>query len=61
MPRCVIISGDGRWDSPEVAAPYRALGARVLHTYDCGAIAVRITAGGVQVTPFVEMQRENRR
>ena len=27
MPRCVIISGDGRWDSPEVAAPYRALGA----------------------------------
>jgi competence protein ComEC len=55
-PRCVVISGDGRWDSPEVAAPYRAVGAAVLHTYDCGAIAVRITPGGIEVSPFLGTQ-----
>ena len=55
-PRCVIISGDGRWDSPEVAAPYRAVGASVLQTYNRGAIDVRIAAGEVRVTPFLETQ-----
>ena len=56
-PRWVVISGDGRWSLPETEAPYRAVGARVLHTYDCGAIAVRITADGVQVSPFITSQQ----
>ncbi len=55
-PGWVVISGDGRWSLPETEAPYRAVGARVLHTYDCGAIAVRITAEGVQVSPFIKSQ-----
>ncbi len=53
-PGWVVISGDGRWSLPETETPYRAVGARVLHTYDSGAIAVRITAEGVQVSPFME-------
>jgi hypothetical protein len=37
------------------------VGARVLHTYNCGAIAVRITAEGVQVLPFIESPQPNGR
>jgi competence protein ComEC len=56
-PGWVVISGDGRWNLPETEAAYRGVGARVLHTYDSGAIAVRITAERVQVSPFVEPRR----
>jgi beta-lactamase superfamily II metal-dependent hydrolase len=56
-PAWVVISGDGRWSLPETEAPYRAVGARVLHTSDCGAIAMRVTAEGIQVSPFMESQQ----
>lgn len=53
-PRYVVFSGDGRWSLPEIEAPYRAVGAEVLHTFEGGAIQVGIDAEGVGVTPFVE-------
>jgi competence protein ComEC len=54
MPAWVVISGDGRWSLSEIEATYRAVGARVLHTSNSGAIAVQITAKGIQVSPFIE-------
>ena len=44
-PRWVVFSGDGRWNVPEIDATYRAVGSQVLHTYQSGAIQVRIAAG----------------
>jgi competence protein ComEC len=56
-PHWVVISGDGRWSRSEVEAPYCAVGGRVLHTHDGGAIQVQINADGVQVSPYVKSQR----
>ncbi len=56
-PRWVIFSGDGRWNVPEGESPYRAVGGQVLGTFDRGAIRVRINAGGVDVSAFVEPRR----
>ncbi len=44
-PRWVVFSGDGRWNVPEVNATYQTIGGQVLHTYQSGAILVRIVAG----------------
>jgi competence protein ComEC len=51
-PRWVVFSGSGRWDLSESEATYRAVGSRVLHTHDGGAIQVRIDAKGILVSPF---------
>lgn len=56
-PRWVVFSGDGRWNLPEVEAPYRKLGGQTLHTFESGAIEVRIDAAGVRVSEFVERER----
>ena len=53
-PRWVVFSGDGRWNLPEIDSTYRAVGGQTLHTYNCGAIRVRIDGDGVQVSQFVE-------
>ncbi len=53
-PRWVVFSGDGRWNVPESESPYQAVGGQVLCTSDRGAIHVRITAQGVDVSGFVE-------
>jgi competence protein ComEC len=52
-PRWVVFSGDGRWNVPEINATYQAVGSRVLHTYQSGAIQVRIVAGEIAVSGFV--------
>jgi competence protein ComEC len=52
-PRWVIFSDDARWNMPDIDATYQAVGGRPLHTRDCGAIHVRIGAGGVDVVPFM--------
>ena len=53
-PACVVISGDGRWNLPEIDATYQAVGSRVLHTFDDGAIQVRINRPmEFSVSPFV--------
>ena len=53
-PRWVVFSGDGRWSLPESESPYQAVGGHVLCTSDRGAIHVRITTQGVDVSGFVE-------
>jgi competence protein ComEC len=53
-PRWVVFSGDGRWSTPEIEAPYRAVGGKILHTYADGAIHVLIDAGGIRVLPFIQ-------
>ncbi len=53
-PRWVVLSGSGRWNRPDIKATYRAVGGRVLPTSDRGAIRVRITAEGIQMSGFVE-------
>lgn len=58
-PRHVVLSGDSRWSLPEIEAPYRAVGGQVWHTFDGGAIQVKIDAKGVEVVPFIERGRQN--
>ncbi len=53
-PRWVVFSGDGRWNLPEIDATYRAVGSQVLHTYQSGAVQVRIAAGAIEVSGFVK-------
>jgi competence protein ComEC len=53
-PRWVVFSGDGRWNLPEIDAPYQAVGGQTLHTYKCGAIRVLIGADGIKVSQFVK-------
>jgi competence protein ComEC len=53
-PHWVVFSGDGRWNLKEIDSTYRAVGSRTLHTYNCGAIQVRIDGDGVKVKQFVE-------
>ena len=53
-PRFVVISGDGRRNRPDGKSPYRAVGARVFDTYECGAVGARITADGVEIGTFAE-------
>ena len=56
-PRWVVFSGDGRWNLPESSAPYRAVGAQVLDTSDCGAIHVSIAPNSIDVARYVPSQR----
>ena len=56
-PDWVVFSGDGRWNLPEASAPYRAVGARVLDTSECGAIHVSVTPDSVDVSRFVPTAR----
>jgi competence protein ComEC len=53
-PAYVVFSGDGRWSLPESEAAYHAVGSRVLHTFDGGAIQVEIDAAGATVSSFVD-------
>jgi competence protein ComEC len=57
QPRWVVFSGDGRWNVLASETPYQALGAQVLCTSERGAIHVRITAQGVDVSGFLEPPR----
>ncbi|MCE5302802.1 MAG: hypothetical protein LLF97_06790 [Planctomycetaceae bacterium] len=50
-PRWVVFSGDGRWNVPAINATYESVGAKTLHTFDRGAIQVRIDPAGVRVDP----------
>ncbi len=56
-PRFVVFSGDGRWSVPDAESPYRSVGAQVLHTFQGGAIEVRIDAAGLRVSEFVKHDR----
>jgi competence protein ComEC len=57
LPRWVVFSGDGRWSIPEGESPYRAVGSRVLHTHNSGAIFATIDASGVRLSHFLQSQR----
>jgi len=52
-PDWVIISGSRRWDPEPIREVYGAVGSRVLHTADTGAVHVTIDADGVRVEEFV--------
>lgn len=53
-PRWVVLSGDGRWNVPDLEATYRAGGGGVWGTFDRGAIRVRLDAEGVRMTSFID-------
>jgi competence protein ComEC len=52
-PAWVIFSDDGRWNRPEIDATYQKVGAKTMHTSDCGAIRMRIDTQGVSASPFL--------
>lgn len=56
-PRHVVFSSDGRWNLPEVEAPYRAVGSQIWRTFDGGAIQVQVDAKGVRVLPFLQPEQ----
>jgi competence protein ComEC len=53
-PDWVVISGTHRWDSSSTEAGYRAVGSRVVHTADSGAVRMSIDPAGVWATRFRE-------
>jgi competence protein ComEC len=53
-PRWVVLSGDGRWSTPETAATYRAVGGQALHTHYDGAVLATINEKGTKVEGFMK-------
>jgi competence protein ComEC len=47
-PNWVVISGSRRWDTEPIEAEYKAIGSRVLHTADLGAVRIRLDRAGVR-------------
>jgi len=47
-PQWVIISGDGRWEAPELEGTFAAHGGQVVRTWQSGAIRVQVTPAGPQ-------------
>jgi competence protein ComEC len=53
-PQWIVLSGDGRWSTPETAATYRAVGGQILHTHIDGAITVTFDEKETKVERFLE-------
>jgi competence protein ComEC len=53
-PRWVVLSGDGRWNTPEIDATYRAVGGQILDTHTDGAITVLIDGSGVHLEKYLK-------
>jgi competence protein ComEC len=57
-PAWVVLSGDGRWSTPEIDATYQAVGGQTLHTYLTGAVEVTIDKNGTSVKTFSEQRQK---
>ena len=53
-PQWIVLSGDGRWSTPETDATYRAVGGKTLHTYLDGAITFTFDANEMKVERFLK-------
>jgi competence protein ComEC len=53
-PEWIVLSGDGRWSTPETAATYRAVGGQILHTHLDGAITVTFDEKETKVERFLK-------
>lgn len=53
-PNWIVLSGDGRWSTPEIDATYRAVGGRTLHTYLDGAITFTLDAKETKMETFLK-------
>jgi competence protein ComEC len=52
-PQWIVLSGDGRWSTPEIDATYAAVSGRTLHTYLDGAITFTFDEKGTKVEKFL--------
>jgi beta-lactamase superfamily II metal-dependent hydrolase len=59
-PQWIVLSGDGRWSTPETAATYRAVGGQILHTHIDGAITVKFDEREVKVEAFIKPKEPNK-
>jgi competence protein ComEC len=53
-PKWIVLSGDGRWSTPEIDATYRAVGGCTLHTHLAGAITFTFDERETKVERFLE-------
>jgi len=53
-PQWIVLSGDGRWSTPEIDATYRAVGGQTLHTHLDGAITFTIDEKGTTIEMFLK-------
>jgi competence protein ComEC len=53
-PQWIVLSGDGRWSTPETDATYNAVGGQTLHTYLDGAITFIFDEKDVKVERFLK-------
>jgi competence protein ComEC len=53
-PAWIVLSGDGRWSTPEIDATYRAVGGHTLHTYLDGAITFTFDEKETKVERFLK-------
>jgi competence protein ComEC len=56
-PRWVVFSDDGHLNTPEIDRTYQSLGGQTLHTWNSGAVHVRIDPAGIEVSPLLKPQR----
>jgi competence protein ComEC len=52
-PRWVVFSDDGHLNTPEIDRGYQSLGGQTLHTWNSGAVHVRIAPEGIEVAPTI--------
>jgi competence protein ComEC len=52
-PEWIVLSGDGRWSTPEIDTTYAAVGGRTLHTYRDGAITIIFDDKGTRIEQFL--------
>ena len=53
-PRWVVFSDDGHLNTPEIDRTYQSLGGQTLHTWNSGAVHVRIDPAGIEVLPTLK-------
>jgi competence protein ComEC len=53
-PQWIVLSGDGRWSTPEIDATYRAVGGHTLHTYLDGALTFTFDENETKVERFLK-------
>jgi len=53
-PEWVVVSGGNRYDPATIGAVYKATGAQVLHTAQCGAVEVVVDGEGLRVDGFLD-------
>ncbi len=53
-PHWLVVSGGHRIDLEPARTAYGAVGSRILHTAETGAVRATVDSGGIQVTPFLK-------